>query len=920
MAHDCNEAPGIRGMTRDDDPIPSAAIVQGTRGGTAFATLTKGGTLLPGCVAAIALTALLGWVLDVPLLTSWAAGFATLKPMTALSFLVLVLALRMHDAGHLDATVWLSGAVAVIALLSFAQDVTGFDLRIDAALVPRTALPGPGGGTWRMAPVTALMFTAAAMASGALSNARGHWLVPLLAAAIVLVAGGELAMLLLSGPRLYGVPGFSSVALPAMLAFPLFAAELFRRRPFTVADIALRLGVRLGLSGWLLALVLAAMLPVLLFAGVASQRLATAEHQALLDEMEQRTEAMGQSVERYLRSARELAVMLASDPGARAQDLSGFYTFAKGAVAAALTDRAVVLVAPDGTQLFNTRVPFGTKLPPYGSPRTLAETLAKKAPVLSDLFVGRVSNTYLFNMTAPVTRDGEVSAVISHGGDVSDFTALLLEERLPEGWIGALLDGNGVIVARTRDAATYTGRTASRALLAARAAGERGPFNGLSIDGIAVVGHFMKLPESRWTVAIALPTALLEAPLANTRRFMLSLGLISLVIAGGIAFLIGHHMRGQVEAVTDAARAVGEGKAVSMRPSSVREFAALAGALTAAHGLIEARETALRDSEARFRLFVEHAPAALAMFDRDMRYLAVSRRWMDDFGLTASPVGRVQYEVFSTFGKSRAALHQRCLAGAVERSDGERFTRADGTETWLKWEIRPWTGADGVIGGLLISSEDVTERKRSEEHKTLLMSEVNHRAKNLLAVVTAVARQTSGGQQDPKVFAKLFRDRLLGLAASHDLLVQGKWLGVGMDDLLRSQLAHFAGLIGTRVILDGPAVRINPAAAQAIGMAVHELATNAAKHGALSTASATGAVRVNRASRAGEAGDRFAMEWSEHGGPPCASPAHRGFGHTVLVAMAEHALGATVSLAYPETGLTWRLVAPSRHIHDFQEN
>ena len=115
--------------------------------------------------------------------------------------------------------------------------------------------------------------------------------------------------------------------------------------------------------------------------------------------------------------------------------------------------------------------------------------------------------------------------------------------------------------------------------------------------------------------------------------------------------------------------------------------------------------------------------------------------------------------------------------------------------------------------------EDITERKRAEEHATALLKEVNHRAKNLLAVAQAVARQTATTSEQ-RQFAASFGERLAGLAASHDLLVRSEWQGVDAGDLVRSQLAHFANLIGNRVTLDGPPVQLTPTAAQPIGMAI----------------------------------------------------------------------------------------------------
>ncbi|MCP5277028.1 MAG: PAS domain S-box protein [Thiobacillus sp.] len=123
-------------------------------------------------------------------------------------------------------------------------------------------------------------------------------------------------------------------------------------------------------------------------------------------------------------------------------------------------------------------------------------------------------------------------------------------------------------------------------------------------------------------------------------------------------------------------------------------------------------ESALRESEARLRLFIEHTPVALAMFDREMRYLAASRRWLEDYGLgDGELLGRSHYEVFPEIGEAWKAIHRRGLAGEVVRADEDRFPRADGTVHWLRWDMRPWHTHDGSVGGIVIFSEDITRAK-----------------------------------------------------------------------------------------------------------------------------------------------------------------------------------------------------------------
>jgi two-component sensor histidine kinase len=202
--------------------------------------------------------------------------------------------------------------------------------------------------------------------------------------------------------------------------------------------------------------------------------------------------------------------------------------------------------------------------------------------------------------------------------------------------------------------------------------------------------------------------------------------------------------------------------------------------------------------------------------------------------------------------------------------------------------------------------QDITERKEREEKEHLLMREINHRAKNMLSVVESIARQTAA--QNPEDFIERFSERIQALSANQDLLVRNEWQGVDVEDLVRAQLAHFADLIGSRIAVRDPKLRLNPAAAQAIGLALHELATNAGKYGALSTD--RGQVNISW----GIEGDAFMMNWTESEGPVVSPPERRGFGTIVMEAMAGRSVGGVVHFDHAPSGVTWRLTCPAANV------
>src|SRR5262249_9314494 len=165
------------------------------------------------------------------------------------------------------------------------------------------------------------------------------------------------------------------------------------------------------------------------------------------------------------------------------------------------------------------------------------------------------------------------------------------------------------------------------------------------------------------------------------------------------------------------------------------------------------------------------------------------------------------------------------------------------------------------------------------------------------------AHQTAA--RNPEDFVERFSERIQALSANQDLLVRNEWNGVEIADLVRAQLAHFADLIGSRIAMRGPKLRLNPASAQAIGLALHELPTNAGKYGALSTDA--GRVDVSW----GSDGDTLTMSWTERDGPPVSAPKRRGFGTIVMEAMAQRSVDGKVALDYAPSGLTWRLTCPA---------
>jgi PAS domain S-box-containing protein len=323
---------------------------------------------------------------------------------------------------------------------------------------------------------------------------------------------------------------------------------------------------------------------------------------------------------------------------------------------------------------------------------------------------------------------------------------------------------------------------------------------------------------------------------------------------------------------------------------------------------VEARR-ALADSEARFRATFENAAVGVAHFGPDYRWLrangALSRilGWPVDELLTKS-ISDITHP--DDLGIELADIEQLRVGKITSYSLDKRSVRKDGGIVWTRRTVSCVRKSDWSIDYFVAVVEDISERKRAEEQIQLLMREANHRVKNMLGLVQAIARQTA--TRNPEDFIERLSERIQALSANQELLVRGEWKGVETEDLVRAQLAPFADLIGSRIAVDGPKLRVKAAGAQAIGLALHELATNAGKYGALSTD--RGRVDICW----GTDGDTFTMSWVERDGPPVSAPKRRGFGATVMEAMTARSVDGTVDLDYAHSGVAWRLTCPAESI------
>jgi PAS domain S-box-containing protein len=296
--------------------------------------------------------------------------------------------------------------------------------------------------------------------------------------------------------------------------------------------------------------------------------------------------------------------------------------------------------------------------------------------------------------------------------------------------------------------------------------------------------------------------------------------------------------------------------------------------------------------------------------DRDLRYTTVSNAM---FGRAVDElVGCYDQDILPPDSSAAIVALKRSVLETGQSKDTEFRVEHDDNVHWYDTHIEALRDTDGDIVGLTCAAVDISSRKAGEAHLREIMRELTHRSKNLLAVIQAMARQTARHTGTTEAFLEQFSARVQALASSHDLLVQESWYGASLSELIRSQLGYYLDRDGSQVSVEGPALLLKPEAAQSLSLAVHELATNAAKYGGLSVPG--GRVAIIWRLRSVTEGDGIEIVWAESGGPGVTPPERRGFGTLVIERNLARSLDADIKLEFPPEGARCRIVIPATNL------
>ncbi len=389
-----------------------------------------------------------------------------------------------------------------------------------------------------------------------------------------------------------------------------------------------------ALRSHLVVLIIISIAPLGLFAG-AMVHSVYERQQALIERGIQDTaRALSAALDREFTGAIQALKILASSKSLAHGRLAAFYEEMQDATAAYGPGwLSIGLLDRNGQQLINLRRPFGSPIPP-ADPKLIERTLRTGEPSISNVFIGPITGVPSVIVSVPVLRDGQLEYVLSAGFPLPRLLALLSQLELPADAIATILDGDQVIVARTRDLEKYLGTRAGASLAAQARQNREAIWRGVTRDGIDTVGALRRSDLSGWTVALGLPAAAVDMPLRNS---LVLAGAAALALLGASVFFavfIGRRVARAANQLVEAAHALGKGEIPRMQLSPIAELNDVARAIEQAAGKRTQIEAKLQESEERFRSIFEQAEVGITQSDLEGRYTLMNQKFADLLGYT----------------------------------------------------------------------------------------------------------------------------------------------------------------------------------------------------------------------------------------------------------------------------------------------
>lgn len=650
----------------------------------------------------------------------------------------------------------------------------------------------------------------------------------------------------------------------------------------------------------LLGLIAAAVIPVWLFAAYLLFQYAVHERSRFEQVALQTARQVSLVVEAELVNLRTILDGLSKSTALANGDLEAF----RGEALRAVQSTPYILALRDlgHNQLLNTGIGFGAALAQV-DPISLPDREKLKASgiLVSDVFQGQGPKDYRVSVSVRVPSPTGEDLLLSISVPTSRIRDVMMP-AVPEGWTVGVGDRDGNYVARSRSHEEMTGKPGLPEYLE-KIVGRSGSFISRNFQGTTLLAGYYRSSYSGWFYTANVPLSDVQAPLWRSLAAIGGIGLVALLLSTALAYVVGKHLTRATTELSARADALGRGYPVEPMSTSVKEFATIAQALIDAERAISQRRNELQT-------VLDTVPAAV-WFTYDPKALLVIRNRFatemmglpTDVATSFEAPGLVVNTVAVKDGHT-VSREDRPLSRAMrgELTDNEEFSYIlpSGGERFLLSSARPIRNAIGHIVGAVQISLDITERKRGEEQRKLLVRELNHRVKNTLAVVQALASQTIRNATNLPEAGRALTSRLVSLSKAHDILTQQNWSGADLHDLITASIEPHAAI--ERFQIAGEKVWLPPNLALSFALALHELTTNAIKYGALSNAKGKVTISWRLARRGPETW--LNLEWRETGGPNVEPVERRGFGTQLLERVFASDSAGRVVMTFKRQGLS----------------
>jgi two-component sensor histidine kinase len=674
--------------------------------------------------------------------------------------------------------------------------------------------------------------------------------------------------------------------------------------------------LRISATVWLVLLSVATLLPLIGFTAFSVSQISDTLLSIDQRRVRERAEALSASADREIRGMLGTAEALSTSSYLVEGKLAEFYGYAKNVVGGRQAN--VIVLDRSLQQLVNTRVEFGVPLPKTSAVETSRRAIETRQTNISDLFLGQVAQRFVFNVTVPVVVGDQVRYLLILTAEPDRVQSLLEEQRLRDGWHGAVFDSKWQVVATDFGEPGKLGATRLEFERSSEMASGTG---NIAVAGEPSLASSFQSPLTGWTSLVWVPKRVHYAPIGEMWRTLVGASVFAIALSSLLAYLFSLPLAKLIRQAVAVIQKVGSGERLPSISTFFSESDEIAKRLAEANEQLVLRqrelvESARRVEQSERRLRLALPVAKMAIIDRDLMEDTVVRI---ENGVEVLGLARAEFTPGEWAREFLAIVHpgdRTRVEEARKRSETVpglfaydfRVVKPGGGIAWVETKGESVGNAGFLPARVVKTVTDITARKHSEQSVKLISRELAHRAKNLMTVVLGIATQTARTTISQDEFLRSFSRRIEGLGRSHDLLIQSNWNGAPLAELVSTQLAAFGGADGNRIRTNGPDIVLKNDVLQSLGLAFHELGTNAVKYGALSRPS--GSIDIAWRIEEVDGKQMLRLTWSESGGPPVKESKRKGFGNVITVRSLARVVSGEANIEFRRTGIVWTVDAP----------